>query len=126
MQNSILELEKIRERIKQRNSKDEMLIVKYENDIKFMRIHKRIKEANIENISDIVLNQMLLEIKHKVDEILVKNYKLMDNEAFFHGSITPIIAKTSLAYNVKLTIEQIQFITNNVLEEYIEERKLAG
>lgn len=126
MQNSILELEKLRERIKQRNSKDEMLILKYENDIKFMRIHKRIKEANIDNINDIVLNQMLLEIKHKVDEILVKNYKLMDNEAFFYGSITPIIAKTSLAYNVKLTIDQIQFVTNNVLEEYIEERKLVG
>lgn len=126
MQNSILELEKLRERIKQRNSKDEMLILKYENDIKFMRIHKRIKEANIDNINDIVLNQMLLEIKHKVDEILVKNYKLMDNEAFFYGSITPIIAKTSLEYNVKLTIDQIQFITNNVLEEYIEERKLVG
>ena len=125
LQNNILELEKLRERIKQRNSKDEMLILKYENDIKFMRIHKRIKEANIDNISDIVLNQMLLEIKHKVDEILVKNYKLMDNEAFFYGSITPIIAKTSLAYNVKLTIDQIQFVTNNVLEEYIEERKLA-
>ena len=126
MQNSILELEKLREKIKQRNSKDEMLILKYENDIKFMRIHKRIKEASIDNISDIVLNQMLLEIKHKVDEILVKNYKLMDNEAFFYGSITPIIAKTSLAYNIKLTIDQIQFITNNVLEEYEEERKLAG
>jgi len=80
----------------------------------------------MENISDIVLNQMLLDIKHKVDEILVKNYKLMDNEAFFYGSITPIIAKASLAYNVKLTIEQIQFVTNNVLEEYVEERKLAG
>lgn len=126
MQNNILALEKLHERIKQRNSKDEMLILKYENDIKFMRIHKRIKEANMENVSDIVLNQMLLDIKHKVDEILVKNYKLMDNEAFFYGSITPIIAKASLAYNVKLTIEQIQFVTNNVLEEYVEERKLAG
>ena len=68
MQNNILALEKLREKIRQRNSKDEMLILKYENDIKFMRIHKRIKEAKIENIGDIVLNQMLLDIKHKVDE----------------------------------------------------------
>lgn len=126
MKNNIVTLEKLRERIKQRNSKDEMLILKYENDIKFMRIHKRIKEAKIENITDIVLNQILLEIKHNIDEILVKNYKLMDNEAFFYGSITPIIAKISLNYHVKLTIHEIQFITNNVLEEYIEERKLAG
>lgn len=126
MKESIISLEKLRERIKQRNSKDEMLILKYENDIKFMRIHKRIKEAKIENLTDIDISKLLLEIKHKVDEILIKNYKLMDNEAFFLGSITPIIAKTSISLGLKLNVTQIQFITQNVLEEYEEERKMAG
>jgi len=126
MQNNILELEKLHKIIRQRNSKDEMLILKYENDIKFMRVHKRIKEVNMDNISDIVLNQMLLDIKHKVDEILVKNYKLMDNEAFFYGSITSIITKVSMTYDVKLTIQQVKFITNSILEEYVEERKMVG
>ena len=50
----------------------------------------------------------------------------MDNEAFFYGSITPIIARASLENDLKLTIQQIQFITNNVLEEYEEERKMAS
>lgn len=126
MENNILELEKLRERMKQRNSKDEMLMLKYENDIKFMRIHKRIKEANFENISDIILNKVLLEIKHKIDEKLVRNYRVMDNEQFFYERIKQNIAKISLHCNVELTLKQIQFIANNVLEEYIEERKLAG
>lgn len=126
MQKNILILEKLRERIKQKNCKDEMLIVKYENDIKFMRIHKRIKEANIENMSEIILNQILIEIKHKVDAMVFENYKLMDNEAFFRGSITPIIVKTSLAHEIKLNIEQVQFITKNILQEYVEERKIAS
>ena len=125
MQENMIILEELRERIKQRNSKDEMLIIKYENDIKFMRIHKRIKEANIENVSEIVLNQMLLEIKHEIDLMLIKNHKLMDNEAFFEGKITPIIFKTSLEYEIRLNVEQIKFITRNILEEYIEERKMA-
>ena len=98
MQENISLLEKLREKIKHRNNIDEMLIIKYENDIKFMRIHKRIKEANIENINDLTLNQMLIGIKHKVDEMLIKNYKLMDNEAYFYGSITPIIVKISDKY----------------------------
>jgi len=68
----------------------------------------------------------LLDIKHKVDEILVKNYKLMDNEAFFYGSITSIITKVSMTYDVKLTIQQVKFITNSILEEYVEERKMVG
>ena len=126
MQGNILSLEKLRVEIKKKNSTNEKLILKYENDIKFMRIHKRIKESNIENINDFDLNKMLLNIKHKVDEKLIKNYKLMDNRHFFYGSITPIIAKTSIDYNVILTIDQIQFITNKILEEYVEERKIAG
>ena len=103
-----------------------MLIMKYENDIKFMRIHKRMKEANFENITDLVLNQLLLDIKHQVDDILVKNYKLLDNEAFFYRSITPIIVRASLKNSLGLTIPQIQLISNNVLEEYEEERKMAS
>lgn len=91
-----------------------------------MRIHKRIKETNINNISDMILNQILLEIKHKVDEMLIRNYKLMDNKAFFYGSITPIIVRILLQYGIKLNTEQIRFITNNVLEEYVEERKMVG
>lgn len=126
MKKNISILEKLRERIKLKNSKDEMLILKYENDIKFMRIHKRIKEAKIENITDIALNQMLLEIKNKIDERLVKNYRLMDNERYFYGTIQPIIFKVSMAHSIRLGMEDIEFITNNILEEYIEERKLAG
>lgn len=126
MEKNIKLIDDIREKARQKNVKDEMLIAKYENDIKFMRIHKRIKESNFNNISDIVINKLLIYIKHKVDEILLKNYKLMDNEAFFYGSITPIIARASLENDLKLTIQQIQFITNNVLEEYEEERKMAS
>ena len=126
MKKNISILEKLRERIKLKNSKDEMLILKYENDIKFMRIHKRIKEAKIENITDIALNQMLLEIKNKIDERLVKSYRLMDNEKYFYGTIQPIIFKVSMAHNIRLGMNDIEFITNNILEEYIEERKLAG
>ena len=69
---------------------------------------------------------MLIGINHKVDEMLIKNYKLMDNEAYFYGSITPIIVKISDKYGVKLTFKQVQFITNNIIEEYVEERKMAS
>ena len=126
MKENIRMLDSIKERAKQKNVKDEMLIMKYENDIKFMRIHKRMKEANFENITDLVLNQLLLDIKHQVDDILVKNYKLLDNEAFFYRSITPIIVRASLKNSLGLTIPQIQLISNNVLEEYEEERKMAS
>ena len=126
MKKNIRMLDNIKERAKQKNVKDEMLIMKYENDIKFMRIHKRMKEANFENITDLVLNQLLLDIKHQVDDILVKNYKLLDNEAFFYRSITPIIVRESLKNSLGLTIPQIQLISNNVLEEYEEERKMAS
>lgn len=113
----------IQKRAKQKNAKDEMLTSKYENDTKFMRIHKRMKEENFNAMSNVILNKALLAIKHEVDEMLLKNDRIMNHEAFFYGNITPIIVKVSKQQKLKFTIEEIQWVANKVLEEYVEERK---
>ena len=126
MNSNMIEFDRLRERAKMQNTRNEMLVAKYENDIKFVRIHKRLKEIEFENIQDVDINKLLLNIKHQVDEILVKNYKLMDNAPFFLGSIQPIIMRAAMANGISIKLEQIKFIANNILEEYIEERKIAG
>jgi len=68
----------------------------------------------------------LLSLKHEVDNMLIKNSNLIDNEAFFQGSIVPIIARVSLENGLELPIEQIKFIAGKVLIEYEEERKMVG
>lgn len=126
MQSNIVELDRLRDKAKMQNTRNEMLVAKYENDIKFVRIHKRLKEIKFENIQDYEINKLLLEIKHQVDEMLVKSYKLMDNVPYFLGSIKPIIMRAAMANGINIKLEQIDFIANNILEEYVEERKMAG
>lgn len=126
MNSNMIEFDRLRERAQMQNTRNEMLVAKYENDIKFVRIHKRLKEVEFENIQDADINKLLLNIKHQVDQILVKNYKLMDNAPFFLGSIQPIIMRAAMANGISIKLEQIKFIANNILEEYIEERKIAG
>ena len=58
--------------------------------------------------------------------MLVKSYKLMDNVPYFIGSIKPVVMRAAMANGINIKIEQIDFISNNILEEYIEERKMAG
>ena len=126
MQSNMVELDRLRDKAKMQNTRNEMLVAKYENDIKFVRIHKRLKEIKFENIQDYEINKLLLEIKHQVDEMLVKSYKLMDNVPYFLGSIKPIIMRAAMANGINIKLEQIDFIANNILEEYVEERKMAG
>lgn len=126
MKENLRLIEGLKDKAIKKNAKDEMLIIKYENDIKFMRIHKRIKEASFNNITDLEINQLLLILKHKVDNMLLKNSNLINNEAFFQGSIVPIIARVSLENGLELPIEQIKFIAGKVLIEYEEERKMVG
>ena len=126
MQLNMVELNKLKDKAKMQNTRNEMLVAKYENDIKFVRIHKRLKEAKFENIQDYELNKILLEIKHQIDAMLVKSYKLMDNVPYFIGSIKPIIMRVAIANGINIKLEQIDFIAKNILEEYVEERKLAS
>ena len=126
MQSNIVELDRLREKAKMQNTRNGMLVAKYENDIKFVRIHKRLKEIKFENIQDYELNKILLEIKHQVDEMLIKSYKLMDNVPYFLGSIKPIIMRAAITNGINIKLEQIDYIANNILQEYIEERKMAS
>ena len=50
MQSNIVELDRLKEKAKLHNTRNEMLVAKYENDIKFVRIHKRLKEAKFDKL----------------------------------------------------------------------------
>lgn len=111
------------------DKKDPEFISLYE-ELKRIFSKKNIEELTSDEMQEhiSILEKLRNRIKQRnsKDEMLIKSYKLIDNEAYFYGRITPIIVKTSLEYEIKLNIEQVQFITNNVLAEYVEERKMAG
>jgi len=74
MREAIKTLKEIYEQANSLNNKDAQLAAKYENDTKFAKIHKRIKENNLNVLNtDVALHEVLLIIKHKTDATIVNN-----------------------------------------------------
>lgn len=115
---TISELEQIHKKAQALNLKDQMLAKKYEDDVKFVRIHKRIIEQN-KNVfnSEIKLNEILLYIKHRIDTIILNNINLLDNQDFFGEQTKRIILETFEDYDIR-NLDLVRYFTNLLINEY--------
>ncbi len=104
------------------NNKDTLLASKYEKDNKYARVHKRLKEHNLNILrSDTALNIFLLAIKHKTDESIINNQALLDNEEYFIERTKRIIIEVLEEMGIK-DLETSKFITKSIADEYLYER----
>ncbi len=122
MRKAVLNLQDIYNRAHALNNKDALLAAKYENDTKFARIHKRIKENKITVFSsDIVLNEVLLDIKHKTDVAVLNNRDIIDNQDYFSDVTKRTIIEALEEKGIK-DLEAAQFINKCLIKEYVGER----
>ena len=119
-------LERIRKRAEQKNLADQMLAAKYDGDVKFMRAHKRLRETPPPIAGDVVLNQILMHLKHKVDSQVLSNSRLMDNEPYFMQSMFPMIKQELDAQHLKYSAAQIKYIGTCISNEYFTERNFTA
>jgi type I restriction enzyme R subunit len=126
MNDNIDELEKIRKAAEQKNIQDRMLSAKYENDVKFMRTHKRLKECPPAIASDVILHKILLNLKHEIDERVIANQHLLDNEPYFMRDMFPLVKHELASNNVTFTTRQIKFVSSCISNEYFSERNWAS
>ncbi len=120
MQEQIKDLTRIYEKTYAQNQKDLAITNQYDGDTKFMRVHKRIKEGN-SSINQTQLKEFLLNIKYNIDNALLDNEALIDNAAYFQGSIKQIIKNT----NTQLEINPRNNIISWIANEYQTERIFA-
>jgi type I restriction enzyme R subunit len=123
---NITELDRIRKAAEQRNLVDQMLTAKYENDPKFMRTHKRLKETPPPLASDLVLHKILLNLKHQIDERVLSNARLLNNEPFFMQDMFPLIKHELAASGVQFTASQVRYVGSCISNEYFSERNWAS
>lgn len=122
----IAELDRIRKAAERRNLVDQMLTEKYENDPKFMRTHKRLKETPPPLASDRVLHKVLLSLKHKIDVRVLANGRLLNNEPYFLQDMFPLIKQELNASGVSSTASQIKYVGACISNEYFSERNWAS
>ena len=119
---NITELDRIRKAAEQRNLADQMLTRKYDNDPKFMRTHKRLKETPPPLASDSVLHKVLLDLKHQIDGRVLSNVRLLNNEPYFMTDIFPLILHELTTNRVPFTASQVKYVGTCISNEYFGER----
>ena len=81
MNKNIIELDKIYKKSKELERNNQMLKAKYNNDEKYVRIHKRLIDKNILSENENKLFQALNSLK-ETDENVYNNSNILENENF--------------------------------------------
>jgi type I restriction enzyme R subunit len=124
MDEAIKDLKNIYEQANALNNKDALLAAKYENDTKFARIHKRIKENNLNVLNtDIALHEALLFIKHKTDATVVNNQALLNNQDYFTETTKRTIIETLEEKGIR-DLNVVRFINTTLVNEYFFQRAI--
>lgn len=123
---NMAELERIKKEAERLNHADNMLAAKYEGDVKYMRTHKRLRENPPPIANDIVINQILLGLKHRVDDQIIANSHLLDNEPYFMQGMFPLIKQEFDKHHLKYSASQIKYVGVCISNEYFTERNFAS
>lgn len=127
IQENIILLRSIYDRITEQNRRDALLKAKYEHDEKFTRIHKRIIEMKPDWGGRLVsINQSLLGIKHKTDERILYQQAVLNNEPFFAQSIQPLVITSFGNNSLKLDATAARQINELVVDEYLRDYRGAA
>lgn len=117
------ELEQIRKKASERNRADQMLADKYNGDVKYMRTHKRVLSMSSSMMKNSTLFQILMDVKQKVDDMIFRNERILNNRAYFIKELKPVIFKAMQEEKLKPDVQSITFIDDCLSREYFEERE---
>ncbi len=123
MKDNIILLKAIYDKVKELNRKNDLLKAKYENDEKYVRIHKRLLGKESLSLREIQLYEALQSIKQQTDEQLIRNDRIMENESYFGDSVMQIVIgelidKRRLSLNFDTTESINELIVTEYLNQY--------
>ena len=116
-------LSELKNKIHQLNAKNERYLVKYSGDEKFVKIHKRVLDR-IPDFPEVDLNEILVNLKNEIDDLLLRRFDIMDNESYFKNTIKPLAVEELENYNRTEIIDEVEFFTDLIVENYLLERRM--
>ncbi|MGV3581264.1 MAG: type I restriction endonuclease subunit R [Methylophilus sp.] len=115
-------LEKIHTRIKELNRENNQLRQKYQGDVKYARIHKRLQEKGDMSQNERKIFEALTGVKHDTDAQVLVNNQLVDNESYFTRMVMPsVINRFVKEQEIKLNPTSSNYINQMVVAEYMKE-----
>jgi len=109
----------VMEKIREINRRNNQLKQMYHNDEKFARSHKRVVQRGLISKRESEVCDTLNSIKQKVDEKVLLNSGVLRNDPYFEQTVRQLISFGLLNLNIAATIEEKQFITAQISNEYL-------
>ena len=117
---NINSLEKIFKAIKDLNRRNALLIEKYNNDKKFLIIHKKMmNQKDFSDLRELTIFSILSEIKETIDLKILNNKRAINNEGYFTRFISPMIINSFLNQKVELDNQAATLISTIIAEQYL-------
>lgn len=115
-------LNAIHDQVKELNRQNNQLRAKYQGDVKYTRIHKRLQERGGLTQTERRLFEALSGVKQAADEQVLQNTQLVNNESYFEGMMMPlVIGEFQNRQKIQLTPNASRTINQLVVSEYISE-----
>ena len=115
-------LKKIYDRTKELNRKNNLLRVKYANDAKYARIHKRLTEKGQLNSKEMQLYRALMQVKQQVDNKLEGQEDLVGNDGYFDRYLMQMVVNEFRRNeNIQLDFLTTESINQLIKKEYVQE-----
>lgn len=121
MKNNIVALQQIYSKVSELNRRNNLLKVKYQNDPKYARLHKRILEIGTVSKRESDIFETLQGIKSEADEKVLINTNMLNNEWFFNGFMIKLVVENFQNFKLPLDPESAKYINNCVVKEYLNE-----
>ncbi|MDC1134378.1 DEAD/DEAH box helicase family protein [Alphaproteobacteria bacterium] len=122
MESNIIALNKIYDKAKELERKNQLLKAKYNNDEKYARLHKRLMEKEPLTDRESKLFELLSGLKREVDLKIEQNTQILGNENFVNQMVTRlVIDEFKTKNNIPLTAEVARNINTLLVKEYMNE-----
>lgn len=112
-------MDAVMEKIREINRRNNQLKQMYNNDEKFARAHKRVVQRGLISKRESEVCENLNSIKQKVDEKVLLNSGVLRNDPYFEQTVLQLISLSLSNLNIKATVEEKQFITVQISNEYL-------
>lgn len=122
MNQNIDSLNKIHEHVKELNRQNNQLKAKYQGDVKYTRIHKRLLERGNISEQERRIFEALNGVKFLADDQVLQNTQLLEHENYFERMMMPIVIKQFKdEQKIPLNADSSRYINNLIVQEYMNE-----
>lgn len=121
MKQNISALDRIYKAITDLNQRNNRLKEKYQNDEKYVRLHKRLIEDKAIDAREVTIFEALLDVKQKADEKVLWNPRMLENENYFERLMSPIVIGSFESKDLMLDTKSATAINRAATNEYLNE-----